>query len=68
MTPIYPTVNPEAHIAFRKSGAELLEPLLTGYKRDSALFDANPTAENWQAMVRSHAKWGVAVRAEGERG
>lgn len=67
MNPIYPTVNPEARIAFRKSGEELLEALFTGYKRDSALFDANPTAENWQAMVRSHAKWTVALQAEEER-
>jgi hypothetical protein len=67
MTPIYPTVNPEARIAIRKSKEELLERLFSGFKRDSALFDANPTAENWQAMVRSHAKWDVALRAEEKR-
>ena len=67
MTPIYPTVNPKARVAFRKSREELLEGLFFGFKRDSSLFDANPTAENWQAMVRSHAKWTVALQAEEER-
>ena len=60
----YPTVNPEARDAFRKSCDELLGALFTGYKRASSLYDANPTPENWEGMVRSHAKWGVAFRAE----
>ncbi len=60
----YPTTNPDAQRAFKASADELLDGLLTGCKRAAEIFRANPTQENWRALVQARAAWHVAFQAE----
>ena len=64
MEAFFPTTNPDAQRSFRASADELLEGCLTGYKHAASIFRANPTQDNWCALVQAHAAWSVAFQAE----
>ncbi len=65
----FPTINPDARDQFRASADELLNGLLGNYRHSAELFRANPTEDNWRALVQAHTAWRVAFLAEedGER-
>ncbi len=46
------------------SASELMKSLYAGYTDAIALFQADPTAENWRAMKRAYAMFKVAFVAE----
>ena len=46
------------------SSSERIPALWTDYKDSIALYQANPTTENWRAMKRAYAMFKVAFVAE----
>ncbi len=60
----FPTINPDAQNQFRASADELLDGLLGNYRHSAEFFRANPTEDNWRALVQAHAAWRVAFLAE----
>ncbi len=63
----FPTINPDARDQFRASAGELLNGLLGNYRHTAESYRANPTPQNWRALVQAHTAWRVAFRAEEER-
>ena len=51
-------------LSTKASADELLGALWIGYTHASEFYRANPTTESWRALVRAHAVWHVAFRAE----
>jgi hypothetical protein len=60
----WPTVHSDGQRAFKQSANDLLDGLLVGYKHAAEVFRANPTQDNWRALVQAHAAWRVAFQAE----
>ncbi len=63
----FPAINPNARDQFRASADELLTGLLGNYRHTAEFYRANPTPQNWHALVQAHAAWRVAFLAEEER-
>ena len=61
---VHPTFNPDGRRELKASADELLGALWTGYTHASEFYRANPTTERWRTLVRAHACWKVAFRAE----
>ena len=63
-SPAYPTISPEARRELEVAAKELLGAAWSRFKHATQLFQANPTAENWRALVYARAGWQVALRVE----
>ena len=47
---------------------ELLFGLLGNYRHSAEFYRANPTPQNWRALVHAHTAWRVAFLAEEDGG
>ena len=65
---LHPTFPREGRDELRASANELLSAFWVGYTHASGFFMANPTTESWRQLVRAHACWKVAFRAEEDGG
>ena len=64
----FPTICPDAQEQFRASADELLNGLFENYRHTAEFYRANPTSQNWRAIVQAHTAWRVAFLAEDDGG
>ena len=62
----FPMLDVEAKRELGASSNELLNALWTNYTDSIALYQANPTAENWHLFRRAYAMFRIAFVADNE--